>query len=57
MNHAKKSLVGLIFLLVGFSGAAWTQDKPLDKAAIVDSFKQEIRERYAKRILRRDGWV
>jgi hypothetical protein len=42
VNHAKKSLIGLAVLLVGFSGAA--QDKRPDQAAIVDSFKQKIHD-------------
>jgi hypothetical protein len=44
MSQAKKSLVGLTFLVVGFSGAAWAQDERPDQAAIVDSFKHEIQD-------------
>jgi len=44
VNHAKKSLIGLAVLLVGFSGAGWTQDNRPSQAAIVDSFKQKIQD-------------
>ncbi len=44
MSHAKKSLIGLAVLLVGFSGAGWTQDNRPSQAAIVDSFKQKIQD-------------
>lgn len=44
MGHAKKILTGLAALLVGYSGAALTQDTRPSQAAIVDSFKQEIQD-------------
>ena len=44
MSHASKILIGLAVLLVGFSGAARTQDTRPSQAAIVDSFKQNIQD-------------
>jgi len=44
VKHAKKNLIGLAALLVGFSGAGWTQDSRPSQAAVVDSFKLKIQD-------------